>query len=446
MTNNKFENLLNDIENMAKEGICIAFSGGVDSSLLLYLCKDFSPKAVTFNSIFHTNEEIKETEDFCQKYNINQKIIEVFPLNDEIISNNPKERCYYCKKNFFSRLKDYANQNNIKYIFDGTNFDDTKTYRPGLKALEELGIISPFAKHKITKAEIRQYAMENNLSIYNKPSIPCLATRFPYNTKLTAEKIEIVKQGEKILKAYGFNPLRLRLHDNIARIEIEKDRFNDFLNKKEELIKELKNIGITYITLDLEGIRSGSMDINNFEIFLKSIDSDIKKIFEHQQEYIFCKKGCSYCCEQGDYPLSEPEFEYLMQGYNKLDSNIKSQIQENIKKLKQENKNSYTCPFLIDRTCTVYKYRPFVCRTFGVLTEDSKGNPAFPFCSTKGLNYSQIYDSEKQHLSYELVEKNNFKNIPKFFRLNNKVIMNLPLAKQLNINFGQAKKLIDFFE
>lgn len=183
----------------------------------------------------------------------------------------------------------------------------------------------------------------------------------------------------------------------------------------------------------------------NFEKFLQSVDSDLEKIFEHQKEYICCKKGCSLCCENGDYPLSKIEFEYMLEEFFKLDNELKIQIYQNIIKIKQENKVFYVCPFLINNSCSIYSHRPFVCRTFGVLTEDSKGNPAFPMCASQGLNFSKIYDKEKQHLSAELVEKNHLKTFPKIFRLNNKVIMNLPFAKELNIEFGEAKRLIDFF-
>lgn len=259
--NKKFENLKKDLYEMEKHGICIAFSGGIDSSLLCYLCKDFNHTAVTFSSVFQTDEEIAETVNFTGKYKINHKIINVYPLEDENINKNPKERCYFCKKNFFTKLKEFASKNNLKYIIDGTNYNDINTFRPGLKALKELNIISPFVKHKITKDEIREYAKIQGLSIYNKPSTPCIATRFPYNTFLTEEKIETVKKGEKILKDKGFYPSRLRLHDNIARIEIEKNQFENFLLTKNEIISQLKNIGIKYITLDIEGLRSGSMDI-----------------------------------------------------------------------------------------------------------------------------------------------------------------------------------------
>lgn len=186
------------------------------------------------------------------------------------------------------------------------------------------------------------------------------------------------------------------------------------------------------------------MNFEKFERFLNSIDEDLQKIFEHQKEYLFCKKGCSLCCEKGDYPLSELEFKYLMHGFNSLDESTKQTIQKNIQITKKENKDSYTCPFLIDKKCSLYKYRPFVCRAFGVLTEDAQGNPCYPFCTAKGLNFSQIYDKEKNRLSIELVEKNNLKTFPKIFRLNNKVIMNLPLAKELNLDFGKSDELKKF--
>lgn len=188
------------------------------------------------------------------------------------------------------------------------------------------------------------------------------------------------------------------------------------------------------------------MSIENYEKFLNSVDDDLRKIFDYQKEYIACKKGCSYCCRQGDYPISELEFKYINLAYTKLNQQIKDEINKNIKGLQKDNPDSYICPFLIDNECSIYNNRPLVCRAFGVLTEDSKGNPSFPFCATMGLNFSEIYDKDKQHLSFELVQKNNFKIYPKIFRLNNKVIMNLPLAKELNLDFGESKKMIDFFK
>lgn len=189
-----------------------------------------------------------------------------------------------------------------------------------------------------------------------------------------------------------------------------------------------------------------NMNIENFEKFLISVNDDIKKIFDNQKEYLHCQNGCSLCCERGDYPISEIEYSYMLIAYEKLEENSKTIIKQNIKEIKKANTDSYRCPFLINNSCSIYTHRPFVCRTFGVLTEDAQGNPSFPFCATLGKNYSEIYDKEKRHLSATLVEQKHFKTFPKIFRLSNKVIMNIPLAKQLNINFGESKKMIDFLE
>lgn len=188
------------------------------------------------------------------------------------------------------------------------------------------------------------------------------------------------------------------------------------------------------------------MNIENFEKFLKSVNDDIEKIFNNQKEYIHCKNGCSLCCERGDYPISEIEYNYMLIAYKKLDSNTKEIIKQNIKEIKANNTDSYKCPFLINNSCSIYSHRPFVCRTFGILTEDAHGNPTFPFCATMNKNYSEIFDKEKQHLSASLVGQKGFKVFPRFFKLSNKVIMNIPLAKKLNINFGESKKMVDFLE
>lgn len=185
-------------------------------------------------------------------------------------------------------------------------------------------------------------------------------------------------------------------------------------------------------------------NLENYLKFLKVINEDFEKIFEFQKEYIHCKKGCALCCKRGDFPLSNVEFEYLMQGFETLDENLKNTIKQNMENVKQGDRDSYICPFLIEDACSVYEYRPIVCRTFGVLTEDSKGNPAFPFCTTLGLNFSEIYDEENKRLSSQLYRQGNFKNHPKIFRLSNNVVMKLPLAKELNIEFGIAQKMVDF--
>lgn len=254
---NKFEDLKLYLSDLKKQGLCLAFSGGIDSTLLLYLCKDFDAAAVTFKSVFQTAEEINLTKELCKKYGVRQEIIEFYPLESPVLKNNPKYRCYHCKHLMFSRLKEFAAE---KVIIDGTNFDDLSVYRPGLKALKELGVLSPFAEFKITKKEIRDYAKNCGIEIFDKPSTPCLATRFPYGTELFEDKIELAAKGERVLKSAGFENCRLRLHNDIARIEIPPEKFIEFLTGKDAITETLKSYGIRYVTLDIEGLRSGSMD------------------------------------------------------------------------------------------------------------------------------------------------------------------------------------------
>lgn len=259
--NNKFEKLSEFLTQKEKQGICLAFSGGIDSMLLLYLCRNMNVTAVTFKSVFQTEEEIIEAEAFAKQCSLKHTIINFNPFENSELRFNPKNRCYLCKKIMFSSLKNFAEENGLNFIADGTNFNDINVYRPGLKVLEELEISSPFAEFEITKSEIREMAKELGLKDCLKPSKPCIATRFPYGTNLEETKIEIVKQGEKILAKNGFEANRLRLHGDVARLEITPQKFNEFLEKREDIIKSLKAIGFKYITLDAEGLRSGSMDI-----------------------------------------------------------------------------------------------------------------------------------------------------------------------------------------
>ena len=260
---NKFKKLKEYLKKQGKQGICLAFSGGIDSMVLLYLCKEADTRvvAVTFRSEFQSDAEIELTKKLCEKYNVRQIIAEYDILSNPVIVNNPKDRCYHCKKVIFSKMLKIADEYNLRYVLDGTNFDDIHEYRPGLRALNELNVMSPFVKYEITKAEIRVYAKEKNIEIFDKPSTPCLATRFPYNTKLYKEKLMQVESAEKFLKNNGFLNCRVRVHNDIARIEISKEKFIDFINLNDDIIKALKPLGFSYITLDIEGLRSGSMDL-----------------------------------------------------------------------------------------------------------------------------------------------------------------------------------------
>ena len=177
------------------------------------------------------------------------------------IQNNPPDRCYICKKNIFSKLIQKSEELKTTVVLDGTNKDDLTLYRPGIRALKELGILSPLANAGLTKKDVREIAEYYNISTAGRPSTPCFATRFPYNTVITKRDIERAEEGENYLKSLGLYNVRLRVHGNIARIEVDENYFNTIILNKAEIISKLKEIGYNYVTLDLECFRSGSMDI-----------------------------------------------------------------------------------------------------------------------------------------------------------------------------------------
>lgn len=187
-----------------------------------------------------------------------------------------------------------------------------------------------------------------------------------------------------------------------------------------------------------------------YEIFLYTLNKELQKMFDNQAEFIKCKEGCSYCCEKGEYPFSELEFNYLIEGYKQLDSNTKKIIKENIKQInKEKSKNTdkifmHKCPFLIDKRCSVYQNRGIICRTFGLLCEHNDGRLTIPFCHEYGLNYAQLYDKKLGQLIDERDGIKLSKTEPAAFRIERDNIMNLSIAKNLNIVWGDSKTMIDF--
>lgn len=187
-----------------------------------------------------------------------------------------------------------------------------------------------------------------------------------------------------------------------------------------------------------------------YEIFLYTLNKELQKMFDNQAEFIKCKEGCSYCCEKGEYPFSKLEFNYLIEGYKQLDSNTKKIIKENIKQInKEKSKNTdkifmHKCPFLIDKRCSVYQNRGIICRTFGLLCEHNDGRLTIPFCHEYGLNYAQLYDKELGQLIDERDGIKLSKTEPAAFRIERDNIMNLSIAKNLNIVWGDSKTMIDF--
>lgn len=267
----KLQQLLESISLYAREDICLAFSGGVDSSLLLKLISDEVKKygtqvyAVTFHTKLHPACDLDIAERVAKELGCIHVVLEVDELEQEDIQYNPVNRCYLCKRYLFQTLKDFAKSKGISCIMDGTNEDDMHVYRPGIKALGELGIYSPLAAFHVTKAEVKALAARYGVSVASRPSTPCMATRLPYDTKLDYELLHRIELGEDYVKKEIGGNLRLRVHGDIVRIEVDEGSLEDVLEKKSSIISYLKSIGFLYITLDLEGFRSGSMDIKIIE-------------------------------------------------------------------------------------------------------------------------------------------------------------------------------------
>ncbi len=255
-------NILKEYINQQGNAV-VAFSAGVDSTFLLKVAQDVlrdNVIAVTISSYSFPKRELIETENFCKKINVKHFIIKIDELIIEGFSKNPANRCYLCKRELFKKIWEVAKSNNIENVFEGSNIDDDNDYRPGLIAIKELNIKSPLKYAKLTKNEIRILSKELELQTFNKPSYACLASRFVYGETITKEKLETVDKSEQFMIDMGFRQVRVRIHNNIARIEVTKDEFKKLLNHSCIITEKLKSYGFKYVTMDLEGYRTGSMN------------------------------------------------------------------------------------------------------------------------------------------------------------------------------------------
>jgi len=250
---------------MSLKSVAVAYSGGVDSTFLLKVAQEVlgdNVIAITAKSSTYPERELREAKKFAEEIGVKHIVIVSEELEIEGFAKNPSNRCYYCKKELFTKLNNIAKKNNINQVIDGSNLDDTGDFRPGMVAAKELGIISPLKIAGMTKDDIRGISKVYGLKTWNKSSLACLSSRVPYGSEITLKKLKMIEEAEQFLLDLGFQQVRVRHHGEIARIEVSPDEREKIFNVElmNKISAKLKKIGFKYVTLDLSGYRTGSMN------------------------------------------------------------------------------------------------------------------------------------------------------------------------------------------
>jgi len=258
----KYEALKNTVGEL--KTVLVAYSGGMDSTLLLKTCVDVlgNKHVVAFigNAPIFPAKEIQEARRTASDIGVECVLHDTAILKNKLFVENTKERCYHCKKNLLHIAAQVAKEKNMAHIADGTNFDDTKDFRPGRAAVKEMGVVSPLLKAKLTKNDIKVLSKRLLLPTHSKPPYACLSTRIPYGTPINAALLKKIELSEEFIKSAGISQVRVRCHGNVARIEVMESDLDTILREQEGIVDGLKRYGFIYVTLDLEGYRTGSMN------------------------------------------------------------------------------------------------------------------------------------------------------------------------------------------